>query len=173
MLSLTWYRCVLLVVPVVAVLAVGCKTNRVHPDTGVLASPTQPLQEAPGVPAGTGLSDIDAAVAALSPVYFDYDSATLGGNALAALTRNAEILNAQPNVRVVIEGHCDERGTQEYNLVLGERRAAVVRDQLIRLGVSPERLLPISYGKKRPVATGTTEAAWAKNRLCAFARPPA
>lgn len=102
------------------------------------------------------------------PIYFDYDSYALRPDALATLQRSAEFIKTQPAIIIQIEGHCDERGTQEYNLALGERRALAVRDHLIRLGISGDRMVTISYGKERPAVEGHNEAAWSKNRRCEF-----
>ncbi|MGC6496810.1 MAG: peptidoglycan-associated lipoprotein Pal [Candidatus Puniceispirillaceae bacterium] len=100
-------------------------------------------------------------------VYFSYDSAALDGNSQAVLYRQAAFLNGNPSLTVTIEGHCDERGTREYNLALGERRAAAARDYLLAQGVDPARIKVISYGKERPAMAGSNEASWAKNRRAA------
>jgi peptidoglycan-associated lipoprotein len=97
-------------------------------------------------------------------VYFDYDSFTLTPDAQAALQANAEILKNAPHLRVVVEGHCDERGTDEYNLALGERRARSVVGYLAGIGVGADRLTTVSYGSELPVDPGHNEAAYAKNR---------
>ena len=99
-----------------------------------------------------------------STVYFDYDQSTLTSEAQATLDRQAAFLKANPSVRIVIEGHCDERGTREYNLALGDRRASAARDYLVAKGVNASRLTTISYGKERSVAQGSNESAWAQNR---------
>jgi peptidoglycan-associated lipoprotein len=100
-------------------------------------------------------------------VYFSYDSAALDGNSKGSLFRQAAFLNANPTLTVTIEGHCDERGTREYNLALGERRAAAARDYLLAQGVDPARIKVISYGKERPAMAGSNEESWAKNRRAA------
>ncbi len=97
-------------------------------------------------------------------VHFDFDKYDLKPEARAILDAQAAWLAKYPNTNVIIEGHCDERGTREYNLALGERRANSVRNYLIALGVSSSRLKVISYGKERPVAMGSNEEAWAQNR---------
>lgn len=99
-----------------------------------------------------------------SVVYFVLNSSDLTGDARAALAEQAEWLKANPRVLIVIEGRCDERGTREYNLALGERRADAARSYLIAQGISPDRIRTISYGKEKPVVLGSTEEAWAKNR---------
>ncbi len=104
----------------------------------------------------------------LGAVYFAYDSYDLSPTSLATLRENAEVLKAYPTFRVAIEGHCDERGTIDYNLALGEKRAASVRDYMASLGVERERVRIITFGEERPVDTGHTEAAWSKNRRAEF-----
>ena len=97
-------------------------------------------------------------------VYFGTDEFALDEAARASLAAQARWLIANPNVRASIEGHCDERGTREYNQALGERRANAARDFLVSQGVPAARLVTTSWGKERPVATGSTEEAWAQNR---------
>jgi peptidoglycan-associated lipoprotein len=97
-------------------------------------------------------------------VLFDFDRYDLSGDARAILQKQAVWLRRYPAVTVTIEGHADERGTREYNLALGERRANSVREYLRQLGVEPARMRTISYGKERPVALGSTEDAWRQNR---------
>jgi peptidoglycan-associated lipoprotein len=97
-------------------------------------------------------------------VYFDLNQYRLDDADQTILKRQAAWLASYPNVRVQVAGNCDERGTREYNLALGERRASVVKDYLVSLGVDPSRIDTISYGKERPIAGGSDEAAWAQNR---------
>lgn len=104
----------------------------------------------------------------LSDVFFSFDSFLLSEEARRILERNAEWLRSHPEAQVVIEGHCDERGTVEYNLALGERRAQSAKDYLVNLGISADRLFTISYGKERPFVLGHTEEAWAQNRRAHF-----
>jgi peptidoglycan-associated lipoprotein len=96
--------------------------------------------------------------------FFGYDEAALNADAQSALSASATWLKQYPNVTLLIEGHCDERGTEQYNLALGDRRASIVRDYLITLGVDPSRLRTVSYGEERPFDPGHTESAFAKNR---------
>ena len=100
----------------------------------------------------------------LKDIQFPFDSSTLTPAAKASLKTSAEWLNANPRRTVIIEGHCDERGTVEYNLVLGEKRARAVYDYLRGLGVDAKRMSTISYGKEFPLDPASNEAAWAKNR---------
>ena len=97
-------------------------------------------------------------------VLFEFDKFDLQAQARGTLDRQAAWLKQYPSVTVRVEGHCDERGTREYNLALGQRRAAAVRDYLVALGVSSSRVDVISYGKERPEVVGSNDAAWAQNR---------
>ncbi len=97
-------------------------------------------------------------------VFFAFDSSELSADARAALEKQAAWIKRFGGTRVVIEGHADERGTREYNLALGERRANAAKDYLVALGLNPSRIKTISYGKERPAALGHNEAAWAQNR---------
>jgi peptidoglycan-associated lipoprotein len=106
--------------------------------------------------------------AALRNVYFDFDRYEIRPGDAAVLTEVAAWLKAHPNVLVLIEGHCDERGTNEYNLALGQRRATATRDYLVSLGVAASRITLISYGEERPVCIGRDEACWAQNRRAHF-----
>jgi len=101
-------------------------------------------------------------------VYFDFDKYNLRLDAKTSLDYNYELLQEFSSAIIKIEGHCDERGTVEYNLSLGEKRAKAAQDYLIGLGIAPNRISTISYGKERPVDPGHNEKAWAKNRRCEF-----
>jgi peptidoglycan-associated lipoprotein len=101
-------------------------------------------------------------------IYFDYDDSSLNDMDREILKKKADWLNSNPDVSVVIEGHCDERGTTEYNLALGDRRAESVRSYLIDLGIDSARLEKISYGEEMPAVQGSNEEAWAKNRRAHF-----
>ena len=97
-------------------------------------------------------------------VFFDFDSHAIRADAQATLQKQAAWLAKYPQVRLVVEGHCDERGTREYNLALGDRRAYAVKEFLVSLGVDANRLTTKSYGKERPVCSESDEACWAQNR---------
>jgi len=110
-----------------------------------------------------------AAAAMLQTVYFDFDRSDLRQDSRDVLSRNAEILlKSKQNANITIEGHCDERGSAEYNLALGERRAKSVQQYMLSLGVQPDRLSVLSYGKEKPAVQGNDEEAWAKNRRAEF-----
>ncbi len=127
-------------------------------------------QETSTTPLGGGKRSIvpgsqeDLVVSVGDRVFFDYDKYSLKGNARKTLDKQGAWLKSNPSVAIALEGHADERGTREYNLALGERRANSVKDYLVSLGVNPARIKTISYGKERPVAIGSTQAAWGQNR---------
>ncbi|MBL27079.1 MAG: peptidoglycan-associated lipoprotein [Rhodospirillaceae bacterium] len=150
------------------------------PDEGAVAESTGAAQSTPGA----GSSERPAVVqeemaggtSAMTPseelvqnvgdrVFYDFDSAVIRRDGEATLQRQAQWLRANPGVSIIIEGHADERGTREYNLALGDRRATAAKNYLVSLGVDPGRITTISYGKERPIATGHTEQAWAQNRV--------
>ncbi len=124
----------------------------------------------PGMATGGNISEQDAEVlqAQLKTVYFDFDNYSLSPEAQSALQYNAEILRRTPNTMLIVEGHCDERGTAEYNLALGDRRARAAADFLISMGLPPSQFSIVSYGCELPVDPGHNEAAWAKNRRVYF-----
>ena len=114
-------------------------------------------------------SSIAELQSALNKIYFDFDTADLSGSARSALAKNAAVLTKESTAKIRIEGNCDERGSAEYNLALGERRAKVAQQYLSTMGVKPDRLSIISYGKEKPAVVGSDEAAWAKNRRAVLA----
>ncbi len=129
----------------------------------------QAVTEAPVTEQGAAMqAQAPAAAAELQPILFDFDQYTLTPQAQQTLADNAAYLKAHPQESILIEGHCDERGSDEYNLALGERRARAGRDYLISLGIAGNRLSTISYGEEKPLDPDHTEAAWAKNRRDEF-----
>ncbi len=106
----------------------------------------------------------------LSRIHFDYDKYDVRPEDAKILEKNVEVLKVYPDARVIIEGHCDERGTNEYNLALGEKRANSAKDYLIMLGISKDRMSTISYGEEKPFDLGHNEIAWSKNRRTEFVR---
>jgi peptidoglycan-associated lipoprotein len=124
-------------------------------------TPPTPAPTPPAPPAGLQAGD-------LKPAFFDFDSYALTAAARTVLDANARLLRDNPSSQVVIEGHCDERGTVEYNQALGERRAQAARDYLAAAGIDAARVSVISYGKERPFAVEHDEAAWAQNRRAHF-----
>ncbi len=120
-------------------------------------TPPEPMGPVPG-------SKPDFVVNVGDRVLFDLNKAVLTASAQRTLERQAAWLSQYPSVTIIIEGHCDERGTREYNLALGDRRATSAANYLVQLGVDPNRIETISYGKERPDAVGHSEAAWSQNR---------
>lgn len=126
--------------------------------------------EGPGAIDQTELQALQKAIAdgLVRPVFFAYDKSDLTAESRAILEENAKWFRRYPSVQIIVEGHCDERGTEEYNLALGDRRAHAVREYLIQLGVPAARMEAVSYGEERPFVQGTTEAAYAQNRRAHF-----
>jgi peptidoglycan-associated lipoprotein len=186
--------CVLILVVVVAAACGGKKAPVARPapppatgTTGTTAAaaatpasrppaPPEPVAEPIVVPpepvkddtiASASLDDLNRN-SPLKPVFFELDSSEVGAEGQAALNANASTLKKNTTWYVTIEGHCDERGTPEYNLALGERRAIAARAYLMSLGIPADRLRTVSYGKEFPFDPGHDEAAWAKNRRAHF-----
>jgi peptidoglycan-associated lipoprotein len=127
-------------------------------DTG----PTTPVGAQPGTQA-----HFEQEVGGQTVIYFDTDRYNVDSSDAAALQAQAQYLSRYPSVTVTIEGHADERGTREYNLALGERRANAAKNYLVSLGIDAARMQTLSYGKERPVALESNESAWARNRRAA------
>jgi peptidoglycan-associated lipoprotein len=180
-----------LVVAVAASLAAGCggkkrpaAVSTAPPSTSDAGGRTLPTEVPAPVETGPDVSSLGAETARgedftisnpdtgeggpLEDIHFEYDSANLTDQARSMLEKHALWLQSHRDAKVLVEGHCDERGTVEYNLALGEKRARAARDYLANLGVGSERLRTTSYGKERPLGAGSTEAAWAANRRAHF-----
>lgn len=114
------------------------------------------------------MSAITEKTGMLLTVYFDFDRFTIRDDMQSILEKNAEWLKKNSNVKIRIEGHCDERGTNEYNIALGERRAQSIKEYIVNYGINPSRLSTISYGEEKPVAPGHDEDSWTKNRRGEF-----
>jgi peptidoglycan-associated lipoprotein len=162
----------------------GCSSTTAKPEVSSTA-PASPSEESKTQPApapAAGISSLEAfqrgestATPASSPlkeVYFDFDRYDLRADARDTLKANGDWLKANPSVVVEIEGHCDERGTNEYNMALGAKRAQAAMDYLTTLGVAANRLSTISYGEEVPVCEEHTEECWAKNRRDRFIIQP-
>ena len=173
-----YYRMTYVVCAVGLVLALtatsGCKRKQpvIEPDMGAGSTGMESTtgEGQPGLDQEALLFSPDKG---LKPIYFDYDSSALRADALATLRENAEKIKQVPGVIIQVAGHCDERGTQEYNLALGERRALAVREHMIQLGVSGDRLITISFGEEFPAVDGHDESAWRYNRRAEFNRAQA
>jgi peptidoglycan-associated lipoprotein len=132
-----------------------------------VATPTPmpaPRMEADSI-AGRSINELSGM---LKPAFFDYDKADIRSDARDVLSANATWLKKYPSVQFTVEGHADERGTAQYNLALGDRRANAAKDYLVSLGVDASRIKTVSYGKERPFATGHDEDSWQKNRRAHF-----
>ena len=153
-----------LVVPLVIVLALflsGCCSPK---KKAVKATPApRPVAQAPVVKDAPPPPPAAAPIV-LPTIYFDFDKSNLKQPAVIKLDKVADFMSENADANIRIEGHCDERGTSEYNLALGDRRANSAKKYLVDLGVSAERLSTISYGEEKPADPGHDEAAWAKNR---------
>jgi peptidoglycan-associated lipoprotein len=136
-----------------------------QPVTEPTIVPPEPVREE-AIKSGS-LDDLNKS-SPLKPVFFEYDSSELSPDAVAALNENAGVLKRFSTWAVTVEGHCDERGSAEYNLALGERRAVAARAYLVSLGISGDRLRTVSYGKEFPFDPGQSEAAFTKNRRAHF-----
>jgi peptidoglycan-associated lipoprotein len=127
-------------------------------------TPTPPAPTEEEIFARTTVDDLNNRIKPLSDIYFDLDESTVKDEGRAALQKNADWLKKYPSTRITIEGHCDSRGSAEYNLALGERRAASAKAYLTSLGVSGERVNTISKGKEQPFCTEENESCWSQNR---------
>ena len=141
-------------------LLAACSSN---PPSGAGGGPMGGIGGGPGSFAPGSQQDL--AATAGDRVFFDRDSSDIGPEGLKTLERQAQWLKRYANVTVTIEGHCDERGTREYNLALGERRAQAVKHVLVALGIPAARIQTISYGKDRPIVVGSDENGYAQNRV--------
>ena len=128
------------------------------------STPTPTVTPTPTGPIAGTQAHFSSVMAGQDTIYFDTDKFDIDSQDAAALRSQAQYLLQYPNIRATVEGHADERGTREYNLALGERRANAAKNYLVSLGVPAARLSTISYGKERPVATASNESAWAQNR---------
>lgn len=153
----------------------ACAKKPVAPQAELV--PAVPVVQ-PEAPAASATADISTepvgdvarkeTLLKLEKVFFDFDAYTLNALAREVLARNAEWLRQTPEARLTIEGHCDERGSDEYNLALGQRRADAAKNYLVGLGIAADRLTSISYGEERPAVAGSDESAWSQNRRAEF-----
>ncbi len=179
----------ILILAVAVVSAIGCAkqpevggttpagpavASTTPPSAPPVARPTEtPVAPPPApreatLPPAAGPGTAAAAASPLKDVFFDYDKAVLTDEGKRALNEDAAWLKANPRAQIALEGHCDERGTSEYNLGLGDRRAKAVREYLVAAGVDGGRIRTISYGKERPFVLGHDESAWRWNRRAHF-----
>jgi peptidoglycan-associated lipoprotein len=171
-------------------LSAGCAPSTTKPDPSVgskgSSAPSESLSKSAGegrtsvtgesnTPSASSLDQLKAGKSPITPassplkdVLFEFDSYDLRGNARDILKGNADWLKSNPSARIEVEGHCDERGTSEYNLALGAKRSQVAKDYLVNLGISPDRISTISYGEEIPVCTEASENCWRQNRRARF-----
>ncbi|HEX7675386.1 MAG TPA: peptidoglycan-associated lipoprotein Pal [Bdellovibrio sp.] len=154
---------------VACALVAGCKSKQTQSNDNIETAPTgqsTAIDSAPLSfdPMGSDSGKIDGLVT----VHFGYDKSNLDAEAKKDIAKNADWMKKNANVKVQIEGHCDARGTIEYNVALGERRANAVKAYMVSLGIPESRLSTISYGKEKPIATGDSAEAYAKNRRANF-----
>lgn len=185
----SWIRLALILVIPMFVFAVSCSKEKISSDAYTPSAADAEAQRKADEKArqdSKGIGEEDLKEGALSEemqaermkieretfenedVHFEFDSIRLTPQAQEILTKKAEWLKANPNATVTIEGHCDERGTNEYNLALGDGRALSAKKYLLDLGIEPTRLKTVSYGEERPIDPTSTEEAWAKNRRAHF-----
>ncbi len=170
---------IIMAILAVGMLFTGCsKDQEVETDPGAEET-SAPVEEIPNEPVAEPEAPVEQAIdyASLEPadfgvedVFFALDQYDLDNEAMSILSANARLIR-EAGVTIMVSGHCDERGTVEYNMALGEKRALVVRDYLVSLGVPAGNLRTTSYGKSKPFAYGHDEGAWAKNRRTHFERP--
>lgn len=143
-------------------------------ETGTTQTPTTDITKKPMVstvesqPVDSEPSAVHESVTGLERIHFAYNEFVLDQQARVILEQNAVFLRKNPGLKIIIEGHCDERGSDEYNLALGERRAVAARNYLITLGIAADRLSVISYGEEQPLVAESNEAAWGQNRRDEF-----
>jgi peptidoglycan-associated lipoprotein len=164
----------LLVAAVCLLTANACAKKPVAPVAEIAPAPVAQTAGGGEAPAVLSAEPVREAAAPIAPplklekLFFEFDAYVLTPEAREILARNAEWLRQNPAAKLSIEGHCDERGSDEYNMALGQRRADAVKEYLVSLGVAAERLSSTSYGEERPAAAGSDESAWSQNRRAEF-----
>ena len=176
---MNFYRQLMAVLMMASLLAAaGCASKTAPAEESAIPTPapmaTTDVTQQPA-PLGVGSQPVQSgpvadhrAVAGLERIHFAYNQFTLDDQSRLTLEQNAIYMRNNPAVKLVIEGHCDDRGSDEYNLALGERRAAAAKNYLVSLGVAAERLSIISYGEEQPLVPAANEEGWAKNRRAEF-----
>lgn len=153
---------------VMAVMLTSCSKKDVVSDEPAMTPSDSGTLSGSGTGSSGSAGDVGIPSSDLQTAYFAYDSYSLTGETRSALKANATWLKQNPNARIQVEGHCDERGTTEYNMALGDRRANAVKTYLAKLGVDRGRMDTISFGEDRPADPGHDETGWAKNRRAVF-----
>ncbi len=161
----------LAVVLAATLVAVGCSSSKkvsTTPPPPPAPDQTETQTSPPPPPPSSEGEAVEEKTSSLQDAFFDFDEASLRADAKTALENNARFLEGHGVAKAVVEGHCDERGSVEYNLALGERRAKAAKDFLVSYGIAAARLTTISYGKERPFDSGHEESSWSKNRRAHF-----
>jgi peptidoglycan-associated lipoprotein len=140
------------------------------PGGSTSATATVTVNAPPPPPPPKGPTDDELFLREVRDAYFDYDKADIRPDARASLSQTADFLKGHPSIKATIEGHCDERGSTEYNLALGDRRATAVKQYLVSLGVSADRLSTVSFGKEKPFCNESNESCWQQNRRGHFVK---
>jgi peptidoglycan-associated lipoprotein len=140
------------------------------PGGSTSATATVTVNAPPPPPPPKGPTDDELFLREVRDAYFDYDKADIRPDARASLSQTADFLKGHPSIKTTIEGHCDERGSTEYNLALGDRRATAVKQYLVSLGVSADRLSTVSFGKEKPFCNESNESCWQQNRRGHFVK---
>lgn len=153
----------------ISLMVVGCaKKQTAEPTIGKDKTETKDTEKQPDTAGDQGTNPVGESSSKFRAIYFDFDRYNLREDAKADLKKNIDVMKAEADLKIIVEGHCDERGTVEYNLALGERRAKSARDYMVSMGIKGDRVSTISYGKERPTAYGHDEDAWTKNRRDEF-----
>jgi peptidoglycan-associated lipoprotein len=153
----------------IGVLAVGILLACQSGGPTTTERPERPLREEPGLPETPGTTGaVEPRAGQLRTIYFDFDDATLRSDAKDALRQNGDLLRSRSGTRIEVQGHCDERGSEEYNLALGQRRAESAKRYLMDLGIRASRVETKTFGESMPAVRGHDESAWAKNRRDEF-----
>jgi len=165
-------RITMIVVLFCMLFGAGCAKKETMPSAAEVEAPPvvapQPEPVVAAAPEVVADDKVEVLPIDLDRIHFDYDQSSLSSESLVILAETAKTLQTNPELQVEIEGYCDNRGSDEYNLALGERRAQAAKEYLISLGVNAERLRIISFGEERPLNASETEAAWAMNRRAEF-----
>jgi peptidoglycan-associated lipoprotein len=155
------------------IIFTGCAENKAVVTEGTAQEETAPAQSAATTSEQSAkVEPVATAETAVKDIFFDFDKSNIRPDAREILNGNADFLLKNSNSKIVIEGHCDERGTAEYNMALGQRRAQEAKKYLVNLGIKEPRIKTISYGEERPFDPGHDEEAWAKNRRAHFVVTP-
>ena len=152
----------------IVLLLSGCPKHADLTQSEEIVKSSTPIQEPPATGAPSAQQPAIAAESPLKDVFFDFDKSAIRNDATSLLKEDLQWLSANSTAQITIEGHCDERGTSEYNLALGERRAKATRDYLVAAGIAAKRVKTMSFGKERPFVMGHDEAAWKWNRRAHF-----